>query len=428
MLDTEFGPDSTARSNQLFARLDTIARQTGLVVRRSPRFSATGFVLALLKAVLTGKASFNQLAIALGQSEAKALSRQAAWKRVGVSALRFMIRVVARAIKDRWAGRQLVACARFRRVIIEDSSQAKLPAANHPDFPGHGNDKGATAGCKFDLAFDLLSGEVLSSSLHLATDQDRQIGKDVVDLVRADDLVLRDMGYFSLGEFGLIERRGAFWLSRLPVNVTACDHRGVSLEERLRKTKANRIEFEVYLGEDHHPARLLAVRAEEGVAEQRRRQRKLKARDLGKTSCRNALTRDAWHIIITNVDSSLMGADALFKLYSVRWQIEITFRAWKQSAHLVKALARRSNPFHLQVLMYAAILLLILTMKIAALLQATHSEQNLSIEKLAHHFALFILSLSSLRALDAYHPDLRHLQMDRRARESLRGIASGALG
>jgi hypothetical protein len=43
----------------------------------------------------------------------------------------------------------------FSRVPIEDSSQAKLPKTNHEDLAAHGNGQGQTAGCKFDLAFDL---------------------------------------------------------------------------------------------------------------------------------------------------------------------------------------------------------------------------------------------------------------------------------
>ena len=41
-----------------------------------------------------------------------------------------------------------------------------------------------------DLVFDLLTGEPLFQTLHLATDQDRELGKDLVDLVEKDDLVL----------------------------------------------------------------------------------------------------------------------------------------------------------------------------------------------------------------------------------------------
>ena len=73
------------------------------------------------------------------------------------------------------------------------------------------------------------------------------------------------------------------------------------------------------------------------------------------------------------------------ELYAVRWNIEIGFRAWKQSGHLAEALARRSNIFHLQVLMLAGILLLILILKITRLLQGSRRELDFSIEKIADH-------------------------------------------
>ena len=39
--------------------------------------------------------------------------------------------------------------------------------------------------------------------------------------------------------------------------------------------------------------------------------------------------------------------------------------AWKQSGQLIKAIGRDSNIFHLQCLIYVAIIILILTMKAA---------------------------------------------------------------
>lgn len=44
------------------------------------------------------------------------------------------------------------------------------------------------------------------------------------------DLVLRDMGYFSLGEFSAIEERGAWWLTRLPLTTGVMLENGGSLE------------------------------------------------------------------------------------------------------------------------------------------------------------------------------------------------------
>jgi hypothetical protein len=428
MSKTISGSKLADRSKALFSRLDSLARKTKLIVRHSAKFSADGFVLGIFKSVLTGKASFNQIAMHMGRSEHKAMTRQAVHNRVDQSALSFMVVATGHAIKDRWNDEALVVTKRFNRVIIEDSSQSKTDKRNAEDFPGHGNGEGETAGCKIDLAFDLLTGEPICEALHLATEQDREIGKDLVDEVKPFDLILRDMGYFSLGEFSLIESRDAFWLSRLPVSVKAYDNGERKLETILRTTKSKEIDIDMSIGDACHPARLIAVRATPEVARERRRQRKEQAHKLGKQPKKDMLTRDGWHIIITNVAECLMNTSELFKLYAARWQVEIVFRAWKQSGELVKALARRSNPFHLQSLMYGAILLLILTMKTASLLRKMHRDYELSIEKIADDLAAFILTLVSLQRFADYNPDPRHLQMDKRSRESLHQTAVRCLG
>jgi hypothetical protein len=427
MFKTISGSKLADRSKAFFSRLDSLARETKLIVRHSAKFSADGFVLGTLKAVLTGKASFNQLAMNMGLSEDKAMTRQAVYQRVDQSAVAFMMAATGQAIKDRWGEEPPIVTKRFNRVIIEDSSQTKTDKRNAEDFPAHGNGKGKTAGCKIDLAFDLLTGEPISEALHLATEQDRKIGKDLVDLVNPFDLILRDMGYFGLGEFSRIESLNAFWLSRLPVSVKACDEEGRKFETILRTTKAKEIDCDMSIGDARHPARLIAVRATPEVARERRRQRKEQARQLGKQADQDMLTRDGWHIIITNVPECLMNTEELRKLYSVRWQVEIIFRAWKQSGQLVKALARRSNLFHLQTLMYGAILLLLLTMKTAALLRKLHPRYELSIEKISQDLAAFILTLVSMDRFADYNPDPRHLKMDKRSRKSLHQTAVGCL-
>lgn len=428
MFNTTFGKKPAAHTKSLFNGLEDLARESGLIRRISKKFSACGFVLALLKAVISGNASFNQLVIELSHSETSSMSAQALWKRVNESAIRFMTSLTAKALKERWGQGPVIPSQIFKRVIIEDSSQVKLPSDNHEEFPGHGNDKGKTAGCKFDFAFDLLNAEVISNTLHLATDQDHDLGKDLVDQAEEGDLFLRDMGYFCLGEFALLEARGAHWLSRLPANVMASDLRGCKLETILRGTKRNKVEFKALLGEVAHPARLIAVRAAPAVAQQRRRERRASARKQGKKPNQDMLTRDGWYLLVTSVDAGLMSCKRLFDLYRVRWQIEITFRAWKQAGHLQEALKRHSNLFHLQALMYAGILHLILTMKMVSLLQSMSPKRVLSIEKIADALVSFLNILTSLQTFANYNPDPRHLQMDKRSRESLQETAICALG
>jgi hypothetical protein len=427
MFKTISGSKLADRSKKLFSNFESLARRTGLIVRASTKFTAAAFVTALIQSVTSGKASFNQLAQALSLCGVRALSRQALWKRVEANAVRFMMEATRSALEERWGEENLIAAKIFSRVIIEDSSQVKLPKDNNEDFPAHGNGKSETAGCKFDLAFDLLSGEPVLQALRLATDQDKELGKDLVDLVRPNDLVLRDMGYFSIGEFSRIEGLNAWWLSRLPANVNAWNRDGRKLEDILRKTKRNRIDLRMHLGDVRHRARLIAVRAIPEVASQRRRERIEEARKRGKQPSKNTLMRCDWHIIVTNVAQDFMSADNLFKLYAVRWNIEIGFRAWKQSGHLAQALARRSNEFHLQVLMLAGLLLLLLILKITRLQQGSCREQDLSIEKIADYITNALGRISSLTELGDYHPDPRHIKMDRRNRQSLRKTAVAAL-
>ncbi len=55
--------------NSLLGQLESLAKESGFIVRKTKGFSASGFVLSLIKSVITGKPSFNQLASNLRLSE-----------------------------------------------------------------------------------------------------------------------------------------------------------------------------------------------------------------------------------------------------------------------------------------------------------------------------------------------------------------------
>ena len=102
----------------------------------------------------------------------------------------------------------------------------------------------------------------MQNSLHSGTQQDKEIGKDLVDLVQGGDLVLRDMGYFIIAEFVLIAKLLASWLSRVPANVVITNHSGYRIEKILRACKNDLWDGEILLGEEEkHRCRLIAVRA-----------------------------------------------------------------------------------------------------------------------------------------------------------------------
>lgn len=431
MLENQIYSKPAVRSQSLFSKLDSIARETGLIVRESKHFSAGEFVLTLMKSVTTGKASFGRMASTLGKCELAPASRQALWKRIGTHSVAFMIKTLHTAMDERWGTGRLVETGTFGRILIEDSSQEKLHKSNHRNFPGHGNAKTATSGCKLDLSFDLLTGEPVHHTLHKATMQDKLLGKQLVDIARPGDLILRDMGYFSTAEFTRIEGAGAHWMSRLPANVDATDQEGVKLEKLLRKHRGNTLETTALIGgEAQLQARLVAVRASKEVAAEKRRQRRAAAAKQGRTPPADTLLRDGWHIIVCSIPEEKLDAKKLTELYSVRWQIEITFRAWKQSGELRKALNRKSSMEHLLTLMYASILRLVLTMKVASALQTAlnPAKKTISLEKLACDLGEHLITLTTLCDFTRYTPHIPHVIMETRQREPLMVVGIKCLG
>jgi hypothetical protein len=82
-------------SKSFFFRLNDLARKTKFIRRNSAKFSATGYLFSLIRAILTGKASFNQLAMGLKKSEPRSLSKQAVWKRTNKIAVAFMLEALS---------------------------------------------------------------------------------------------------------------------------------------------------------------------------------------------------------------------------------------------------------------------------------------------------------------------------------------------
>ncbi len=110
----------------------------------------------MLRSVCSGKASFNQLAIALQDENSSAnsssISKQALHKRINKRAVSFLLQVMKDLLVAPCAGvlTEFKNCG-LNRILVEDSTTLRLPKANAEIFPAHGNASGATAGVKCDL-------------------------------------------------------------------------------------------------------------------------------------------------------------------------------------------------------------------------------------------------------------------------------------
>jgi hypothetical protein len=193
----------------LTAALPIYAKKSGFVQRVSKLFCPEELLISLLASTVSGKASFSQLVSSLkSKTSAAAISPQALQQRFNRSETgleKFLIHCLVHITQWKWNHQHPAFQSPFSRIIIEDSTILRFPKSNSEYFPAHGNSSGQTAGCKINLAFDLMSGEILSNDLHAATYQDKTIAWDLLHHISPNDLIVRDMGYFVCEIFTHIE-------------------------------------------------------------------------------------------------------------------------------------------------------------------------------------------------------------------------------
>ncbi|MFC4994406.1 IS4 family transposase [Rubritalea tangerina] len=399
--------------------LDTIAKQTSLIQRKTQGFSALSIIIALIKCLQKGDASFQHIALEMSKINTSSICRGAVFKRVNGLLMHYLQAVISKILTLNYSIEENSSSAqKFQRILIEDSTFVPMGAINAANFPGHGNSNGVTAGFKLDLAFDALNNHILHQQFSPARESDKKLGKQLIENIQPNDLVLRDMGYFSIESFSNIEAQSAFWISRLPSSINVLLENGKSLESKLRLRKNDYIDEVVTLGLDgSFKARLVGVRADDQTAETRRRSRRETAQKFGNTPRNQSLIRDGWHLILTNLDTSVSSKE-LFDFYATRWRVETKFKAWKQALNLKPTLKRYSNYHHLACIALAGLIHQLITTHIFSMIQSV-SRRTLSYEKLSEVISSYFSSLTLSTLSDPITMEERYIRMDRRSRKSL---------
>lgn len=402
------------RSPLSYINLDAIAKNVKFIRRKSKKISAEGILTSLIKSVIIGKGSFNQMATNLKSSEAKSISRQGVFLRINEKCVDFLRQTAYQLLNSMAIPASKICCKHgIKRILTEDSTFQKMNARNSGNYPAHGNKQGATAGFKIDLIYDLLTGLPIFQGLFSGTTQDKTIGKFMLDLVKAGDLVLRDMGYFSASVFQAINELKAFWLSRLPANVNVEMLDGTLLEKKLRSRSNNMIDEVVFVGNGKLRCRLVAVRADDALATQRRRSRRKASKN---TPSQQSLIRDGWHLLLTNLPESVQ-KEELFEIYRLRWNIEVRFKAWKQAIRMKDVFKGVSNFYHYESLIYAALIFQLITLNVASSLKI--GDRTLSLERFSQAVASILVGIKNISECISMEFDSRHVLMENRKRKSL---------
>jgi len=113
--------------------------------------------------------------------------------------------------------------------------------------------------------------------------------------------------------------------------------------------------------------RLICLRVSEQVANERRRRLLKKARKKGRTPSNTHLALCDWTLLVTNVAETILPVEMAWRLYSLRWQIELLFKQLKSVLEIHRSRARK-NVSRLKCEIYGKLILAVMVHRIHALL------------------------------------------------------------
>lgn len=319
-------------------KADLAGLESGMI-RRKRKLTGSTFVQTMVLGKLSNPdASFEALsrtAGALGVS----ITAQGLEQRLDEKAAACLTQVLEYAVEEMLAANQIAVplLEKFNGVYLQDSSVIGLPRDLVRIWEGCGNQKGKSAGLKIQVELSLSTGRLRGPFLQAGKDHDRS-SRFQTETLPKGSLLIRDLGYWSLEEMDKRTQRGEFWLSRMraKTKLTLENGKSYDLLDFLNAETGQRVDMELLLGERKIPARVLAIRLPQEVADKRKRQMREKAQSKGRTASQEALQLVEWYVLVTNVPEERLSLPEAIVLARARWQIELLFKLWKQSGKINK--------------------------------------------------------------------------------------------
>jgi len=225
----------------------------------------------------------------------------------------------------------------FKRMPIKDGTRFNLSANLYKYYKGSGGNKDTSnAALCIQFEYDGLSGKILTLEITDATRNDNTDAKESISRVEIGDLIIRDLGYYSLPTLATFDTVGAFFISRLgaKTNIYKQGHeKEISFKELYNdmvKGKKTCVEMEIFAGKkERMQVRLIVSIVPEDVYQKRIRKAEKSNKENGYNTSDDYKARCRFNLFITNIGPETLSSDDVLVLYKLRWQIELMFKNWK---------------------------------------------------------------------------------------------------
>ena len=337
--------------------IEKIAINCSFMIRKG-LVSPADLLYAICCQSTQGTVSFNDLAAKIDAESCISVSKQAIAKKVNKkSALAFLQKILSLVLMSR-IDKELICSLRntckYKRILVQDSTILALPIRLFDIFSGVSNGHTTVCNARIQCVYDLIAENFISFTIDPYTKNDLKAAPELS--LERGDMVIRDRGYWSFSEVKRHVVIGADCIYRYKKCQLLDVETGekINLLERL-KTE-NKLDLMVSLPDEASTiVRLIAFPVSEQIANNRRRKAK---KEMKNTPSKELLELLSWSIFVTTIPETEADYDFIFKAYSLRWRIEIVFKAWKSNMEFSKI--HNVSRTQLSIILFARFIMIII--------------------------------------------------------------------
>ena len=390
--------------------INKLGKSSGFVFRTAQKITRYHFVLGFLSSSCKKQTSFSGWAMQTGMLSGNTVSRQALFERIHEGTVEFAKSLVKRVLLAQSVkGFSTDLFAKFKKVLLQDSTTLRLPQVLSNIFPGNHSRGAQKAVARIQGIIDIKAMKFIDFVLAAFTQNDQSASGSIIDLVKKGDLVIRDLGYFAIGTFEKLLAKEVDFLSRLKYGVGLYDENGspIRIKDLMKQKKP--IDRWVFIGAKKQiwvRLVMLPLPAKQ-VAEKIRKAKQDRDKRLNHST--GYYQWLGYSVYITSVKQEVWTAQGAAKAYRVRWQIEIIFKSWKTGFHMQEILHEGcTNQYRVKVSIYLLLLFMCLFMqKIDVHYRHAIEKKNkkiISIMKLANFIGknfleIFLLTPAKMKGL-----------------------------
>lgn len=248
-------------------------------------------------------------------------------------------------------------------IKIKDSTKFGLPDSMAELFPGT-KGKGIKAGVSVQFEFGIKSG-TSTIKLTAANENDQSESHLDKESIYPGTLYMRDLAYAHMAYMNNIRDKGAFFINKLNAKAVIYTRNGEEYKEfdlSVLQNMNSVFDKQVYIGKEKMPARVIIEPVSAELKASRIANTEKENKKKGQATSEYFKLRAGFNFIVTNLSAEKHKAELIQKLYHLRWQIELVFKAWKSLLKIDHI--KKTNEQRILCMLYGKLLWAVLSWKI----------------------------------------------------------------